>query len=112
MLIIALFAIAAVLGAVLAARHFQGKPLPLPLAFTHGGFAAAGLLTLYFLGASSGFSELWKVALGIFVVVALGGFTMVALHMKKGGPPSALVIVHGLGAVIAFAILLAAAFAR
>jgi hypothetical protein len=109
MIIIVLFAIAAVLGATLAVRHFQGKPLPLPLAFTHGAFAAAGLLGLFFFGASSGFSELWKTAFAIFIVVALGGFTMVALHIKKGKPPTAIVILHALGALIAFALLLTAA---
>jgi hypothetical protein len=108
MIIIALFAIAAVLGATLAARHFQGKSLPLPLAFTHGAFAALGVLGLIFYGSSSGFSPEWKTALYIFIAVALGGFTMVALHVKKGKPPSALVILHGVGALIAFALLLSA----
>ena len=106
MIILALFAVAAVLGATLAIRHFQGKSLPLPLAFTHGAFGALGILGLIFYGASSGFSEMWKTALAIFIVVALGGFTMVALHVRKGKPPTPIVILHGIGAVVAFVILL------
>lgn len=111
MIIVALFAVAAVLGITLAVRHFQGKTLPLPLAATHGAFGALGILGLIFYGSSSGFTEQWKPALGIFVVVALGGFTMVALHIKKGKPPTPILILHALGAVIAFGLLLMAAFA-
>jgi hypothetical protein len=110
MVTIALFAIAAVLGATLAVRHFQGKSLPMPLAFTHGAFGALGILGLIFYGSSSGFSELWKPALGVFIVVALGGFTMVALHMRKGKPPTPILILHALGAVVGFGLLLVAAF--
>jgi hypothetical protein len=109
MIIVVLFAIAAVLGVVLAVRHFQGQPLPMPLAATHGVFGALGILGLFFYGSSSGFSDQWKLALGIFVVVALGGFTMVAIHMKKGKPPTPILILHALGAVIAFGLLLMAA---
>jgi hypothetical protein len=111
MLIIALFAVAAALGATLAVKHFQGQPLPLPLIHTHSAFGAAGLLSLFFLGSSQGFSDLWRIALGIFAVVALGGFALFFIHTKNGKPPTMLLIGHALGALTAFALLLAAAFA-
>lgn len=112
MLIIALFAIAAVLGATLAVRHFQGKPLPLPVALTHGAFAASGIVALYLTGASAGFSELRNTALIVFVIAALGGATLFTIHMRTGKLPTALVLGHAAGALIAFGILLAAAFGK
>ena len=43
MITIALFAVAAVLGITMAVRHFQGNSPPMPLALSHGLFAALGL---------------------------------------------------------------------
>src|SRR5687768_2579995 len=108
MIAIALFAVAAVLGLTMAVRHFQGHSPPMPLALSHGAFAALGLAQLIFTGSSSGYDPLWKVALGVFIVVALGGFTLFALHQKKGKLSTPLLIGHALGAITAFVILLIA----
>jgi len=43
------------------------------------------------------------VALVIFVIAALGGFVLFAMHLKKKLLPSALIVVHGL---LAFVVLL------
>ena len=44
----------------------------------------------------------------MFIVVALGGFTLFALHQKKGKLSTPLLIGHALGAITAFVILLIA----
>lgn len=111
MFIIIFFAIAAVLGATLAVRHFQGKSLPLPLALSHGAFAAIGLVELIVIGPSAGLSPLWKPALGVFIAVALGGFALFAIQLRKAKLPTPLVLGHAAGALVAFGLLLAAAFA-
>jgi hypothetical protein len=108
MITIALFAVAAALGLTMAVRHFQGHSPPMPLALSHGLFAALGLAQLIFTGPTSGYDPLWKVACGVFVVVALGGFTLFALHKKKGKLSTPLLIGHALGAITAFIILLIA----
>lgn len=108
---IVLFAIAAVGGLTMAVLHFRGRTPPRPaLAIVHGLFAAAGLVVLLLavlkLGAAGGAG----IALGVFLLAALGGFTLASFHLRGRALPNGLVIGHGLLAVVAFVILLAAVF--
>jgi len=104
---LALFAIAAVGGIVLAVIRFKGKPYPpLGLALVHGAVAAAGLVTLIALVAQSSGGSSAKTALALFVVAALGGFALFFHHVRKVALPVWLVVVHALVAVAAFLILL------
>jgi hypothetical protein len=66
---------------------------------------------LFFVGNSGGIRGNWQLALGIFVVAALGGFLLFALDLKKKQMPSAVVVIHALVAVTAFVLLLVAVFA-
>jgi hypothetical protein len=106
-----LFAIAALGGLTLAGLRFANKSLPVPLALLHGLLAAAGLVALSLAvfggGAALGGA---RIALGIFVVAALGGFFLFALHLKKRTLPIPVVLLHGVLAVTAFAILAFATF--
>jgi hypothetical protein len=103
------FAIAALFGATMAVRHFAGKTPPaMALAVLHGIFVVCGF------GALLGVvwpnfhgRETW--ALGGFALAAVGGSAMV-LGWRSNPLPSALVLVHGGVALIAFAILLVAFF--
>jgi len=104
---LALFAIAAVGGIVLAVIRFKGKPYPpLGLALVHGAVAAAGLVMLIALVAQSSGGSSAKTALVLFVVAALGGFALFFHHVRKVALPVWLVVVHALVAVAAFLILL------
>ena len=44
----------------------------------------------------------------IFIIAALGGFVLFAMHLKRRPLPGGLIVVHGLLAVAAFTILLIA----
>jgi hypothetical protein len=106
---IVLFGIAALGGAFLAVLRFQKKPLPLGVAVLHGILAASGLvvlLTSVISAASTG--SLPKVALGLFIVAALGGFGLFSFHLRKKDLPIPLVLVHAVVAVAGFLSLVAA----
>lgn len=107
-----LFAVAALGGVVMAVKHFQTRTLPpVPWAVFHGIFAAAGLVLLLVavLSSSGGGLAVW--ALVLFILAALGGFTMaLGFHRRAKPLPSGFVAVHGLLSVVAFLILLTSAF--
>jgi hypothetical protein len=107
-----LLAIAALGGVVMAAMRFGGRELPpMALAVVHGLFAASGLVALILAVVNTSASTLaWVAAVG-FVIAALGGFTLFASHLRGKALPVNYVVIHGAGAVISFAILLAAIFA-
>ena len=104
---LALFAVAAVGGLVLAVMRFKGRPYPpMALALVHGAVAAAGLVTLIALVAQGAQKSNVTTALALFVVAALGGFVLFFHHLRKVALPIWLVIVHALVAVTAFLVLL------
>lgn len=108
---IALFALAAVAGLSMAIGHFRGRTPPKPLiAALHGVFAASGLLLLLFAVIRAGTGGYAAIALCLFLLAALGGFTLLSFHLRGKKLPNVLVAGHGLLAVSAFIVLLAAVF--
>lgn len=106
---IILFAVAALGGATMAVLHFRGRVAPpAVLAVLHGLLAASGLvvLALAVLGAGTGGAP--AIALGLFLLAALGGFALLSYHLRRRRLPSALVLGHGLLAVAGFLLLLSA----
>lgn len=103
---IILFAIAAVLGAILASNFFRGKLPPLALSFAHGLFAASGLVVLILTITKMADSGMGKYSLGAFVIAALGGFYLVSRHLGKKEVPNGVIIIHALAAITGFALLL------
>lgn len=108
-LIIAIFAVAAVVGLTMAVAAFQGHFPPVPSAILHGVLAATGLLLLLIAVARGAVGPaLW--ALGFFLVAALGGFGMAfGFHARRKPLPKGLVAGHAALAVIGFLLLLAGA---
>jgi hypothetical protein len=110
---VVLFALAALGGAFMASLVFRGKPHPpMGIAIGHGLLAAAGLVTLLFAVMGGQAPGLAKAALVIFVIAALGGFTLFAMHLQRKALPKPVVAIHGLVAVTAFALLLVAILGR
>jgi hypothetical protein len=100
------FALAALGGIILAVLHLTKKTAPIPLALLHGLLAAAGLVLLIIAIVQMSSAGLAGVALIIFIIAALGGFVLFAIHLKKRPLPGGLIVIHGLVAVIAFIVLL------
>lgn len=109
---IVFFALAAVAGLAMAVFHLRGQTPPKPvLAALHGVFAAAGLVVLLLAVLELGTGGGAAIALGIFLLAALGGFALLSLHLRRRALPTGLVLGHGLIAVVAFVVLLAAVLA-
>ena len=108
MLVVAavLFALAALGGIILATLHLKKNDAPIPLALVHGLAAAVGLVLLIIAVTQMPSAGLAGVALAIFVIAALGGFVLFAMHLAKKSLPRGLIFVHGLAAVVAFLLLL------
>lgn len=108
MLIVAvvLFALAALLGIILAVQHFKKNDAPISLAVVHGLAAAVGLVLLIIAVTQMPSAGLAGVALAIFVIAALGGFVLFAMHLMGKSLSRGLIFVHGLAAVVAFVLLL------
>lgn len=108
-LAIILFAVAALGGVALAFIRLSGKPFPpMWLALVHGTVAASGLVALVFAVLAPGAASGARIALGLFVVAAIGGFVLFSFHLRSRALPIPLVGLHGLVAVVAFVFLLIA----
>jgi hypothetical protein len=105
-----LFGLAALGGATLAAIRLSGKPRPPTwMALSHGGVAAAGLLALIYAASTQTLPTTAYMALGGFVLAALGGIGIFTLfHLREKPLPIPLVIGHGILAVTSFILLLIA----
>ena len=103
------FAVAAAGGATLAYMRIVKKDVSMPLAVVHGLAAAIGLVLLI-IGVMQMGSMGSKVALGIFLAAAIGGFTLFSFHLRSRPLPIPLVLIHGGAAVLAFVILVLTVF--
>ncbi len=102
-----LFAVAALGGLILASVRLRGSNPPLALALLHGALAAAGLVALVVAVVHAAASaSLARIALALFVVAALGGFVLLATHLRKKNIPVPLMLVHAVVAVGGFVVLL------
>ena len=108
MLVVAavLFALAALGGIILATLHLKKNDTPVSLALVHGLAAAVGLVLLIIVVTQMPSTGLAGVALVIFLIAALGGFVLFAMHLMRKPLPRGLIFVHGLAAVVAFVLLL------
>ncbi len=105
-------ALAAMGGLTLAAIRLRGAPWPpMWLAHVHGLVAATGVALLIYAAATAGIPGLAQVALGLFILAALGGATLfVAFHRLSKPLPIPFVIGHGLIAVTGYVLLLLSYF--
>lgn len=106
-LTIGLFALAAVMGVVLAVSIFRPAPsTPKSVVVAHGLFAASALVILIYYAVKNP-DNYPLVSLVLFVVAALGGFILLFNDLKSKPGPRSLVVIHALAAVVAFVLLLA-----
>jgi hypothetical protein len=97
-LAIVLFVLAAIFGLIVLIAILRNKPTPKPVVFIHGGVAAVALLlVILFTAGSSGEGPI--LSLVLFIIAALGGFTLFATDMRKKPIPKWLAMLHPLAAV-------------
>ena len=110
---VALFAIAAAGGLVMAGVRFAGKRNPpTALAMLHGLLGAAGLTLVLYAACTNGIPRTAQWGLALLLVAAAGGAWLnLAFHWRQRPLPGALVVGHALLAVAGFGLLLVAAFA-
>ena len=110
LLCIILFACAAVFGVINLVRVAGAGRAPRATVYIHGLFAAAALVLLLVDAlTSSGAAPV--VALILFIIAALGGFTLFGIDVVTKKPPKWLAFVHGAVAVAGFVLLLVFALA-
>jgi hypothetical protein len=104
--------LAALGGMTLAAIRLSGAPWPpLWLAVGHGAVAALGVGLLIYAAVSPGIPSLAQVALGIFILAALGGAVLFfGFHMRAKALPIPFVLGHGLIAATGLVLLLLSVF--
>jgi hypothetical protein len=105
-------ALAALGGITLAVIRLRGAPWPpLWMALSHGAVAATGVGLLLYAAIATGIPTLAQVALGIFVLAALGGAVLLlGFHLRSKALPVPLVLGHGLIAAAAYVMLLLSLF--
>jgi hypothetical protein len=106
--------LAALGGLTLASIRLMGTPRPPTwIALIHGAIAATGLALLFSVVIGQNVESLVKVALGVFVLAALGGATIfLGFHMRNRPLPIPLVIGHGLIAITGYVLLLVVLYWR
>lgn len=107
-----LFVLAALGGLTMAGIRLSGQPRPPTwLALGHGAIAAAGLISLIYAAATESIPTLAQIALGVFVLAALGGAAIFTLfHLREKPLPIPLVLGHGAIALTGIVLLLIAMF--
>jgi hypothetical protein len=105
-------ALAALGGLTMVIIRLKGTPLPpTGLALAHGGIAAIGVIILAYVAATAGIPQRALIALGIFVVAALGGLAIFVLYHAKNRPlPVPLILGHGIIAIVGFVLLVLAIY--
>ena len=107
-----LFLLAALGGLAMAGIRFSGnRNPPVWLAMGHGGLAVAGVALLAFAVVAGGApaAALWSLVL-LLVAAAGGTVLFLSYEWKRELLPTWLVLVHAVVAVIAFLMLVVAAF--
>src|SRR4051794_374718 len=101
-LIIGLFALAAVLGIILIRSLLVPQRPPRAAVYIHGLLAAIGLVLLIAFVLRNNNSNKLTSSIILFVIAALGGFTLFFRDLKGKLGPVWLAVIHALVAVSGF----------
>jgi hypothetical protein len=109
---VAIFAIGAVGGLILASSVLRGRLAPWALSLLHAALGATGLVltALVVLQGSEEGQGIIPAALLILVLAALGGFFLASFHARKQLPPRGVVLAHAGAAVAGFLLLAGGVF--
>ncbi len=104
------FIIAAVFGLIMLRTILKNQSRPNYAIIGHGAFALGSLGLLIFNVATHEFSLLVSISLGLFVLAAIGGFTLLTMDLSKKPIPKAFALGHPFLAIIAIVLLVVAYF--
>lgn len=93
---IALFIIGAIFGLIVLTAILRDRPTPKPVVVFHGLFVATGLVLVLIAVLTGQWDKLLMASLGLFVLAALGGFTLLFNDLSKKPIPKWLAIGHPL----------------
>lgn len=102
---IGLFIIAAIFGSVILKAILKNKRTPSLMSLMHGSFAFGALLIVITYVASGHTSPLLITSMVLFILAALGGFTLLTFDLSKKPIPRALALGHPALAIIALTLL-------
>ena len=102
------FGIGALGGLVLAGSVLRGQLAPWAISLLHAALGATGLVLLI-VALANGAGNPVRVAFGLLLAAALGGFFLASFHLRKVLPPAGVVFLHALLAVTGFLTLAGAA---
>lgn len=103
---ITFFILAAFGGLFLLTAILKDRPTSKPVAVLHGSIAGIGLLLLIAYVVTRPVSGLLLTSLGLFIVAALGGFTLFVMDISKKQLPKLVAVLHPLLAVTALVLLI------
>jgi hypothetical protein len=100
-IIIGLFIIGAIFGAIVLTAILSNKPTPKPIVFFHGAFVVTALVLLLVAFFKAGYTaKLLEFSLGFFIVAALGGFTLLFIDLQKKSVPKLMAVGHPLLGIV------------
>ena len=103
-----LFVLAGLGGLTIVGMRLAGMPRPpTVLALGHGALAATAVGLLGYQATGVGIPPYSQIALGLFILAALGGlFVFVAYHLRGQPLPIAFILGHGVIAIAGIVLLL------
>ena len=113
-LIALLFVLAALGGLTMLGIRLSGMPRPPTwLALGHGAIAATALGMFIYQATTTSLPMFSQIALGLFVLAALGGtFIFLMYHLRQQPLPIPLILGHGAAAIAGIVLLLIDLFAN
>ena len=103
---IILFILTAVFGLQLFLAVFRNEKTPKKFVVFHGSFAFIALLVFVAYIASGHYDKLLIISFALFILAAIGGFTMFTFDMNKKPIPKLIAMIHPVFALTALVILI------
>lgn len=93
---IALFIIGAIFGLIVLTHVLKNQTTPKPMVLFHGLFVATGLVLVLIAFLTQQSDKLLGISLGLFLIAALGGFTLLFTDLSHKPIPKWLAVIHPL----------------
>lgn len=91
---IALFILGAIFGLIVLTSILRDRPTPKPMVLFHGLFVATGLVLVLITFLTGHSDKLLGIGLGLFIIAALGGFTLLFNDLMQRPIPKWLAVLH------------------